>query len=106
MTSSHRLFATIVTAVCILLVLGVDDARAEEDYGYVEFAVGVNLNGPWIGDYPSHFEGGYVWNDVVKKNLYVRAYLNHSSNIERGSPRNDKAETYIDKAGVAIGWRF
>ena len=106
MTNVYRLIAAAVICVCTFFVLAVDDAQADDDnYGYVEFGAGVRLNGPWIGDYPSYLETGYVWGNVWKKS-YVRAYFNHSSNIERGAPRNDKSESYLDQAGFAIGWRF
>lgn len=91
------------TITLALLLIAATPASGE-NYFFGEIGTHKSLgsNG-WHGNVPIRFTIGHEW---AGQRAYVRAELTHVSNIDKGPPFNGQYESYLDLAGITIGWRF
>lgn len=87
-----------------IMLLFTSVAHADE-YRYLEFKLSKNTgdNG-WVGDYPASVELGY-YKDFSDK-VYGKIYYKHESNIDKGPPRNNDFESWMEEVGIGIGVKF
>ena len=95
----------LLTALSIIIVSCGTTKAVKADYSYMELGVGYELtDGSWIGDVPASAEIGHHWD--IQDNFYIRAGLNHTSNLDKGAPLNNDFESQINWLYLKAGFKF